>query len=272
MASDRGRKLYVGGLLDTVHKEDVTREFKKFGNLADVWVARNPPGFAFVEFTSSVDAEKAVRALDGMNVCGSRIRFEYANPGSGNKPDNRGPKGNQTGGRSTSARDRSPAYRGRPKQTSPFNNTGVTNYGRRGRSPPSTSRLPSGLDQLSAALLTAGQTGQAGFPWAAAYPMMPFLQPEDLLRQLRARGSSPANPAGRSYGASSSQRRPRSRSPVYQHRDNKMYGGNRGRSPQRSNRFASQIMDRGGRGNSPMGHIGRRSSRDRSNGRNGARR
>jgi RNA recognition motif-containing protein len=29
--------------------DDVRAEFKKFGPIADVWIARQPPGFAFVE-------------------------------------------------------------------------------------------------------------------------------------------------------------------------------------------------------------------------------
>jgi RNA recognition motif-containing protein len=33
-----------------------------------VWVARNPPGFAFVEFEDPRDAEDAVRGLDGRCV------------------------------------------------------------------------------------------------------------------------------------------------------------------------------------------------------------
>ncbi len=37
----------------------------RYGPLRNVWVARNPPGFAFVEFEDPRDAEDAVKALDG---------------------------------------------------------------------------------------------------------------------------------------------------------------------------------------------------------------
>lgn len=53
-------------------------ELEKYGEVVDVWIARNPPGFAFVEYVKSQDAEKAVRALDGVTVCGSRVRVEFA--------------------------------------------------------------------------------------------------------------------------------------------------------------------------------------------------
>ena len=40
-------------------------EFCKFGSLRSVWVARKPPGFAFIEFQDPRDAEDATRELDG---------------------------------------------------------------------------------------------------------------------------------------------------------------------------------------------------------------
>ena len=46
-------------------KSELEREFAKFGSVKDVWVARNPPGFAFVEFDDYRDAEDAVRELNG---------------------------------------------------------------------------------------------------------------------------------------------------------------------------------------------------------------
>lgn len=58
-------KVYVGNLQDNCLKSDVEGAFAKFGPLKNVWVARNPPGFAFVEFEDSRDAEDACRALDG---------------------------------------------------------------------------------------------------------------------------------------------------------------------------------------------------------------
>lgn len=58
-------KVYVGGLTRNASREEIERAFGHYGKLKNVFVARNPPGFAFVEFEDSQDAEDAVRALDG---------------------------------------------------------------------------------------------------------------------------------------------------------------------------------------------------------------
>jgi RNA recognition motif-containing protein len=46
--------------------------FSKYGPVRDVWVARKPPGFAFIEMEDPRDAKDAVKALDGARVCGVR--------------------------------------------------------------------------------------------------------------------------------------------------------------------------------------------------------
>lgn len=61
-------KVYVGNLGSSASKHEIENSFSKYGPLRNVWVARNPPGFAFVEFEDRRDAEDAVRALDGSLV------------------------------------------------------------------------------------------------------------------------------------------------------------------------------------------------------------
>lgn len=49
-------------------KGELEDAFSYYGRLRSVWVARNPPGFAFIEFEDARDAEDAVRGLDGRLV------------------------------------------------------------------------------------------------------------------------------------------------------------------------------------------------------------
>ncbi|XP_054153524.1 RNA-binding protein 1-like isoform X3 [Oppia nitens] len=71
-------KVYVGNLQENCIKSDVEAAFAKYGPLKNVWVARNPPGFAFVEYEDSRDAEDAVRGLDGTRIGGARVRVEMS--------------------------------------------------------------------------------------------------------------------------------------------------------------------------------------------------
>lgn len=75
---EKGTRVYVGGLNDGVKKEDLEGEFEKFGKLLSVWVAFNPPGFAFIEFCSLSDAETACDNLNGTDFLGSKLRVEIA--------------------------------------------------------------------------------------------------------------------------------------------------------------------------------------------------
>ena len=58
-------KVYVGNLIKGVTEGELKDLFYKYGNLKNVWVARLPPGFAFVEFEDPRDAEDACKDLDG---------------------------------------------------------------------------------------------------------------------------------------------------------------------------------------------------------------
>jgi len=69
-----------------VSERDLEKVFREFGPLKSVWVARNPPGFAFLEYEDERDAADAIRELDGTMVCGSNIRVR-----NGNDYPSRGP-------------------------------------------------------------------------------------------------------------------------------------------------------------------------------------
>ena len=49
-------RVYIGNLDPHVPQEELDAECRRFGNLTSVWVARNPPGFAFVVSPSALYA------------------------------------------------------------------------------------------------------------------------------------------------------------------------------------------------------------------------
>lgn len=53
-------KVYVGNLGTDAGKGKLEKAFRCYGPLRTMWIARNPPGFAFVEFQDPRDAEDAV--------------------------------------------------------------------------------------------------------------------------------------------------------------------------------------------------------------------
>merc|ERR1711935_405930 len=89
-------KVYIGNLGNNASKYEIEDAFGKYGPLRNVWVARNPPGFAFVEFEDPRDAEDSVRGLDGTRVCGERVRVEMS---SGQQREGERDGGDRGGGR-----------------------------------------------------------------------------------------------------------------------------------------------------------------------------
>jgi len=118
-------KVYIGGLRDDANRYDIEDTFRKIGKVKDVWVARKPPGFAFVEMEDPRDAQDAVRELDGTRMCGARVKVEMSNGGKSSGRDRRGGGDRRFGddrrggrrdrsrsrSRSRNRRRRSPSYR-----------------------------------------------------------------------------------------------------------------------------------------------------------------
>merc|ERR1711934_637739 len=86
-AMAEGCKVYVGNLCtaSSVDQHDMEEAFKSFGTIKNVWIARNPPGFAFVTYDDPRDAEDCVREMDGKEMDrerlterGQRLRVEVS--------------------------------------------------------------------------------------------------------------------------------------------------------------------------------------------------
>ena len=72
-------KVYVGNLGNSGNKTELEQAFGYYGPLLSVWVARNSPSFALVEFEDPRDAADTVQELDGRTLCGCRVRMELSN-------------------------------------------------------------------------------------------------------------------------------------------------------------------------------------------------
>jgi len=60
----------------SIGKEDIDDKFSKYGRINSIWVARQPPGFAFVEYDDARDGEDAIRDMNGRTILGCEIRVE----------------------------------------------------------------------------------------------------------------------------------------------------------------------------------------------------
>lgn len=129
-------KLYIGNLGEyPPRKEDLEYEFGYFGKLINVWIARSPPGFAYIEFESEKDARDAQKALDGKTVNDRRIKVEHAR-----KPNSKNLGKNSFGSnraRRSRSRDR---YGNRIEMTGPKHLNHQSDSGLRGRNGDSGSR------------------------------------------------------------------------------------------------------------------------------------
>ena len=70
-------RVFIGNVFNA-DKEDLESFFMKFGPVRSVWVARRPPGFAYVQFEKEEDAELAIREGNNGMIGNERIRVELA--------------------------------------------------------------------------------------------------------------------------------------------------------------------------------------------------
>ena len=65
MSPEEGTRLHIADLGVDCSKREIESRFKKYGSLSDVWLARNPPCFAFVVYKNREDANEAIKQIDG---------------------------------------------------------------------------------------------------------------------------------------------------------------------------------------------------------------
>lgn len=125
-------KVYIGNLGEDGDEEEIRQAFGKFGILKEVWVAKNPPGFAFAVYNDPCDAEEAVRVMDNKRLCGVRIKAQLSH--SERKSNNR-EGGGRGRGMDRNFGDRGPGSQG-------FTPRGPPSRGRPGRVASDRGRSP----------------------------------------------------------------------------------------------------------------------------------
>jgi RNA recognition motif-containing protein len=109
-------KLYVGNLPYSATEEELSTLFGQAGTVTSVAIIKDretgrSKGFAFVEMSSSEEAQKAINLLTGHMLGGRDLRVSIARPreegggGGGRSFGNRGGYGNRGGGGGGRRRD-----------------------------------------------------------------------------------------------------------------------------------------------------------------------
>ncbi len=56
--------VHIADLTNSVTQYDIEKVFMKYGEIKEVWMAKNPPCFAFVVFKNKEDAAEACKDMD----------------------------------------------------------------------------------------------------------------------------------------------------------------------------------------------------------------
>jgi RNA recognition motif-containing protein len=57
--------VHVADIGTEITQKDLEKSFTKFGDYHEIWMARNPPCFAFIVYKHKDDAEEAIREMNG---------------------------------------------------------------------------------------------------------------------------------------------------------------------------------------------------------------
>ena len=60
-----GFRIHIADLAVDCSQKELERHFGKFGEYRELWLARNPPCFAFCCYKHRSDAEEAIKEMDG---------------------------------------------------------------------------------------------------------------------------------------------------------------------------------------------------------------
>lgn len=77
-------RLFIGNIKEEIDKKELQAIFEAHGTIVDVWVAYNPPGFAFVEYDNMESAQNAIQAFHGQEMFGGRLKVDLTASSSKN--------------------------------------------------------------------------------------------------------------------------------------------------------------------------------------------
>ena len=58
-------RVHVADISQSVSKSEIEKVFGKYGDIEEVWMAKNPPCFAFIVYKNKEDADDAIRDMNG---------------------------------------------------------------------------------------------------------------------------------------------------------------------------------------------------------------
>lgn len=75
MSEDKTTQIFIGKLPPDVSKKDLEYEFKEFGTLKEISIKK---GYAFIDFETTEEAEKAIQSKNGETISNQKIVVEFA--------------------------------------------------------------------------------------------------------------------------------------------------------------------------------------------------